>query len=54
MTGKPPREKVNVRLSPDGIAEVDRLTEAEHRTRSDMIRVLLLEALERRRKGWKP
>lgn len=50
-----PREKVAVRLSPSGVAEVDRLAESEHRTRSDMIRVLLLEAIEaRRRKAGKP
>jgi metal-responsive CopG/Arc/MetJ family transcriptional regulator len=49
------REKVAVRLSPNGIAEVDRLAELEHRTRSEMIRVLLIEALEaRRRKDGKP
>jgi hypothetical protein len=47
---KPPREKVAVRLSPAGLAEVDQYAEAEHRTRSDMIRVLLIEALEARRK----
>jgi metal-responsive CopG/Arc/MetJ family transcriptional regulator len=44
------REKVAIRLSPDGLAEVDRLAEAEHRTRSDMIRVLLIEAVQARRK----
>lgn len=47
---KQPRERVGVRLSPAGLAEVDRLAEVEHRTRSDMIRVLLIEALETRRK----
>lgn len=47
---KPPREKVAVRLTPAGLGEVDRLAETEHRTRSDMIRVLLIEALEARRK----
>jgi metal-responsive CopG/Arc/MetJ family transcriptional regulator len=45
-----PREKVAIRLSADGLAEVDRLAEAEHRTRSDMIRVLLIEAIAARRK----
>jgi len=44
------REKVAVRLSPSGIAAIDKLAAAEHRTRSDMIRVLLIEAIERRRK----
>lgn len=50
MSGKLPREKVAIRLSPEGLAEVDRLAEVEHRTRSDMIRVLLIEALETRRR----
>ncbi|MGE5829798.1 MAG: ribbon-helix-helix protein, CopG family [Micromonosporaceae bacterium] len=54
MTDRSAREKVNVRLDPDGLVEVDRLAEVEHRTRSDMIRVLLLEALTHRRKGCKP
>lgn len=44
------REKVAVRLSPAGIEEIDRLAQAEHRTRSDMIRVLLIEAIEARRR----
>ena len=48
------REKVAVRLSSDGIAEVDRLAELEHRTRSDMIRVLLIEAIEARRRRRQP
>jgi predicted transcriptional regulator len=45
-----PREKVAIRLSPEGLFEVDRLAEVEHRTRSDMIRVLLIEAIAARRK----
>lgn len=40
-----------IRLSPDGLTEVDRLAEAEHRTRSDMIRVLLIEAVQARRRS---
>lgn len=45
------RVKVAIRLSPDGLTEVDRLAEAEHRTRSDMIRVLLIEAVQARRRS---
>jgi len=45
-----PREKVAVRLSAGGLEAIDRLAEREHRTRSDMIRVLLIEAIEARRK----
>lgn len=44
------RQKVAVRLSPAGLAEVDEFAKAEHRTRSDMIRVLLIEAVLARRK----
>jgi hypothetical protein len=47
---KPAREKVAVRLSPAGIAEIDAIAEAENRSRSDMIRVLLIEAIELRRR----
>jgi len=45
------REKVAVRLSPAGLQAIDTLAEAEHRTRSDMIRVLLIEAIAARRKA---
>lgn len=36
---------VNTRLSEDGVAQIDALAEREDRTRSDMIRILLKEAL---------
>ena len=38
-----------MRLSPAGLADIDALAEAEDRTRSDMIRVLLIEAVQARR-----
>jgi hypothetical protein len=42
---------VNVRLDPDEVLnDVDRWAELEHRTRSQMIRVLLLEALAERKR----
>ena len=42
---------VNVRLDPDEVLnDVDRWAELEHRTRSQMIRVLLLEALTERKR----
>lgn len=40
-----PREKVAIRLTPSGLDQVDALAYAEERTRSDMIRILLREAL---------
>lgn len=43
------RVLVNVRLSPDGLKAIDALAEAEDRTRSDMIRILLKEAVAARR-----
>lgn len=48
------REKVAVRLSAAGIEAIDTLAEIEHRTRSDMIRVLLIEAIDARRRKAKP
>lgn len=44
------REQIAVRINRDDLAEVDRYAQAEHRTRSDMVRVLLLEAMAARRK----
>ena len=44
------RQKVAVRLSPGGLGAIDEMAEAEHRTRSDMIRVLLVEAVAARQK----
>ena len=48
-TGRPARLKVAVRLSPTGIAAVDELAAAEDRTRSDMVRILLVEAINNRK-----
>jgi predicted transcriptional regulator len=48
--GDETRVPVNVRLSPTGVTEIDRLAAAEDRTRSGMIRVLLAEAITARRK----
>jgi predicted transcriptional regulator len=45
---KEPREAVTVRLSPAGLAKVDELADVEDRTRSDMIRILVGEALAAR------
>lgn len=41
---------VNIRLSKSGLTEIDRLAVEDQRTRSDMIRVLLSEALAARAK----
>ena len=46
----PKRSQVVVRLSDSGLAEVDGYAAAEQRTRSDMIRILLAEAVAARRK----
>lgn len=43
-----PRVQVVVRLSASGVAELDRIAEDEERTRSQVIRMLLREALEAR------
>jgi hypothetical protein len=44
------RVPVTVRLSPDGLAEVDKLAADEERDRSSMIRLLLREALAARQR----
>ncbi|HEX5997150.1 MAG TPA: ribbon-helix-helix protein, CopG family [Jiangellales bacterium] len=46
----PKRSQVVVRLADAGLEQIDRYAEQEQRTRSDMIRVLLGEAIEVRRK----
>ena len=46
---KPPRERVAIRISPEGLAVVDRLAVKEDRSRSDTIRMLVMEALEARK-----
>jgi len=46
----PKREQVVVRLSTDALEGVDNYAAAEGRTRSDMIRILLREAILARRK----
>jgi predicted transcriptional regulator len=45
------RIPVTVRLTPEGLAEIDRLADAEDRDRSGMIRVLLREATQARQKA---
>jgi predicted transcriptional regulator len=45
-----PRVNVNIRLNPDGIKAVDRLAEEEQRTRSQMLRILIAEAVSVRAK----
>lgn len=44
------RVPVTVRLSPEGLAEIDKLAEADERDRSAMIRLLLREALAARQR----
>lgn len=44
------RVPVTVRLSVAGLAEIDRMAEAEERDRSSMIRILLKEAVAARQK----
>ena len=40
---------ISVRLAKTGVAEIDRLAEAEERDRSSMIRILLREAIAARK-----
>lgn len=47
-TGKPPRERVDLRIAPDGLEIVRALAEREERSLSDMLRVLVMEALNAR------
>lgn len=47
---KPPRGMYSIRIHDDAIAEVDKLAAEEMRTRSDMLRKLLAEALDARRR----
>jgi hypothetical protein len=42
---------VNVRLSRSGLEAIDRLAVEDHRTRSDMIRILLAEAVQARQRS---
>ena len=45
------REKeLHIRVTPEGMAAIDALAGEDSRTRSDMARVLLSEAVEARRK----
>lgn len=44
------REEVAVRLSSTLLDRIDRMAETDHRSRSDMIRVLLFEAITARRR----
>jgi ribbon-helix-helix CopG family protein len=44
----PVRVPVTIRMFEEGLAVVDRLAQAEDRTRSDMLRILVGEALEAR------
>lgn len=39
---------LHFRVTPDALATLDKLAEQEQRTRSDMARILLSEALKRR------
>lgn len=48
-----PKATVVVRMEPETIEKVDALAEREHRTRSQMILLLVREALEAREKGGK-
>lgn len=47
------RVQVAVRLTPAGLAAVDKLAEEDQRTRSDMIRILLAEACAARERAKK-
>jgi hypothetical protein len=44
------RVPVTVRLTPQGLAEIDRMADDEERDRSSMIRLLLREAVAARQK----
>jgi hypothetical protein len=45
-----PRITTTIRLSPSGMAAIDQLANLEDRTRSQMVRILLAEALKARGK----
>jgi hypothetical protein len=45
-----PKSGLNIRLKPESITQIDALAVVEHRNRSDMVRVLLIEAIEARQK----
>jgi metal-responsive CopG/Arc/MetJ family transcriptional regulator len=46
---------VNARITQEGVDQIDALAEEEDRTRSDMIRILIKEAINARIKaGWRP
>jgi hypothetical protein len=45
------RVPVSTRISPAGVREIEDMAAAENRTRSTMIRILLQEAVARRRRA---
>lgn len=45
-----PRITTTIRLAPSGIAAIDSLADTEQRTRSQMVRILIAEALKARGK----
>lgn len=51
---KEPRITVAVRLSPAGLALVDKRAAEDDRTRSDMVRRMLAYASTHMPRGWKP
>ena len=46
--GRPPRQRVDLRIAPDGLDIVRALAERDQRSLSDMLRVLIMEALATR------
>jgi hypothetical protein len=52
--GKEPRVTVAVRIGKGGLAAIDQRAEQEDRTRSDMIRRLLIYAVQNMPAGWRP
>lgn len=48
------REQIGIRLGPDVLAMIDSLAEEDGRNRSDMVRKLLMEALNARMAGKSP
>jgi hypothetical protein len=49
-----PRAPVTIRLSARGLATLDARAARDHRTRSDMARLLLAFAVEHMPDGWRP
>lgn len=48
------RKPINIRLKPEALARIEARAQADHRNRSEMIRLMLAYADQKMPAGWKP